>query len=195
MCASRRRAVSATPSGTYYWAPSSQARVPVHNAVVTPIWQLPILPSVPDYWRWTPTACVLCFGKARVVDDENAAPIRHRRPQPSQDGLNLPRRARDEVPERLMAAGIVDPRQHRAHRFARTVAQQPDQIAAKRDALSHMAKAIFKRLQPRDQPMQPCVLCAAALRGSVRNLTPKYMPKTIRSRRCPQAIRNLTQSY
>ena len=30
---------------------------------LTPTWQLPTFPSVPEYWRCTPTECFPCFGK------------------------------------------------------------------------------------------------------------------------------------
>ena len=50
-------------SGRYRLAPTIHARVPVHSAAVTATWQLAILPSVPQYWRATPTECVPCFGK------------------------------------------------------------------------------------------------------------------------------------
>lgn len=58
----RRRAVSHT-SGRYSAAPSSHARVPVHNATVTAVWQFASLPSAPQYWRPTPTEAAPCLGK------------------------------------------------------------------------------------------------------------------------------------
>ena len=54
---------SATPPADTSCAPSIQARAPVQSAAVTATWQLAILPSVPQYWRATPTECVPCLGK------------------------------------------------------------------------------------------------------------------------------------
>ena len=57
--------------------------------------------------------------------------------------------------EGLIVAGIADPRQHRAHRLARTVAQQPEQVPPERAPLRDMPKRRFERLQPRQQPIDP----------------------------------------
>ena len=54
---------SATPRADTSAAPSIQARTPVHSAAVTATWQLAILPSVPQYWRATPTECGPASGK------------------------------------------------------------------------------------------------------------------------------------
>ena len=51
----------------------------------------------------------------------------------------------DEVLERLIGPGIGDALEHRAHRLASTVAEQPEQIATKRAALRDVREAHFER--------------------------------------------------
>ena len=62
-CARCARPGVSHDSGRYSAAPSIHARAPVHNATVTAIWQLAILPSAPQYCRATPTECGPCLGK------------------------------------------------------------------------------------------------------------------------------------
>ena len=57
--------------------------------------------------------------------------------------------------ERLIGARIADALQHRAHRLAATVAQQPEQIATKRAALRDVREADLERLEPRAQAVEP----------------------------------------
>jgi hypothetical protein len=59
---------------------------------------------------------------------------------------------RDEVLQRLIRARIAEPRPHRFHRLAATVAQQALDIPTQRPALRAMAEAVFEQLQPREQP-------------------------------------------
>jgi hypothetical protein len=62
---------------------------------------------------------------------------------------------RDEVLERLIGPRIADAFEHRAHRFASTVAQQPQQIPAKRPALRDVREADLERLEPGAQLIEP----------------------------------------
>ena len=142
-------------SGRYNVAPSIHARAPVHNATVTAVWQLAILPSAPQYCRATPTECGPCFGKARAVENEDARAIGNRGAQVAPHGVGRPRRIGDEMLERLIGARIADALQHRAHRLAAAVAQQPEQIAAKRAALRHVREADLERLEPFAQAIEP----------------------------------------
>ena len=57
--------------------------------------------------------------------------------------------------ERLIRARIADALQHRAHRFAAAVAQQPEQVAAKRAALRDVREAHLERLEPFAQAIEP----------------------------------------
>ncbi len=61
-------------SGRYSVAPSSQARVPVHSATVTAVWQFAILPRAPQYCRATPTDAGPCLGK--LVPSRIRTPVR-----------------------------------------------------------------------------------------------------------------------
>jgi len=61
-------------SGRYNVAPNSHARVPVHNATVTAVWQLAILPRAPQYCRATPTEASPCLGK--LVPSRISTPVR-----------------------------------------------------------------------------------------------------------------------
>ena len=142
-------------SGRYNAAPSIHARAPVHNATVTAVWQLAILPSAPQYCRATPTECGPCFGK--LVPSRISTPVRSgivaRRWRHT--ALGRPRRIGDEMLKGLIRARIADALQHRSHRFAATVAQQPEQIAAKRAALRHVREAHLERLEPSAQAIEP----------------------------------------
>ena len=70
--------------------------------------------------------------------------------------------SRDEMLKGLIGARIADARQHRAHRLAPTVAQQPEQIAPERAPLRDVAEAVLERLEPRLNRSSH----AGALRGS-----------------------------
>ena len=49
-------------TGRYRSNASGHVRPSAINALETATWQLPIVPSAPQYWRCTPTDCVPCFG-------------------------------------------------------------------------------------------------------------------------------------
>jgi hypothetical protein len=76
------------------------------------------------------------------------------------------------VLKRLIAPRVVNTREHRAHRFARAVTEQAEEVAPKRAALRDMAEAGLEWLQPRNETIQPRRRgarqhCAAAYRNSV----------------------------
>ena len=142
-------------SGRYNVAPNSHARVPVHNATVTAVWQLAILPRAPQYWRATPTEAVPLFGKTRPVENQHAGALRDARAQPFPDRLGVPRRMRDEMLEGLIGAGIAEARPHRFHRLAPTVAQQAGHIPTQRAALTLPTEVLLEQLQPDQQSLQP----------------------------------------
>ena len=91
------------------------------------------------------------FRKAGVVNDEHPASIRHTRQKTPPHRCHLPRRMGDEVLKRLIAARVVNPREHRAHRLAGAVTEQTEEVASKRATLRHVTEAVFERLQPRDE--------------------------------------------
>ena len=93
--------------------------------------------------------------KARAVENEDARAIGNRGAQVSPHGVGRPRRIGDEMLKRLIRARIADALQHRAHRFAAAVAQQPEQVAAKRAALRHVREAHLERLEPSAQAIEP----------------------------------------
>ena len=142
-------------SGRYNVAPSIHARAPVHNATVTAVWQLAILPSAPQVLPRHADRVGPLLRKARAVENEDARAIGNRRAQVAPHGVGRPRRIGDEMLERLIGARIADALQHRAHRLAAAVAQQPEQIAAKRAALGHVREADLERLEPFAQAVEP----------------------------------------
>jgi hypothetical protein len=54
---------SSQDSGTNSRQSSGQLACSVTALTDTPSWQLAVLPSVPQYWRWTPTEWVPSLGK------------------------------------------------------------------------------------------------------------------------------------
>ena len=72
-----------------------------------------------------------------------------------QTALGRPRRIGDEMLEGLIRARIAHALQHRAHRFAAAVAEQPEQIPAKRAALRDVREAHLERLEPLAQAIEP----------------------------------------
>ena len=91
------------------------------------------------------------------------------RPQPAPHDLGVPRRMRDEVLKRLIRRRLADAREHRRHRLARAVAQQPVDVLAQRHVLRAMTEAVLELIQPPRQPSQqrprvPIEHCGAAYR-------------------------------
>jgi hypothetical protein len=93
--------------------------------------------------------------QARPVEDQHALTRRHALPQLPPDPVRRPRGIRHEVLQCLIAARIADAREHRAHRLARAIAQDAEQVSTKRSALRHVAERRLERLQPRQQPIDP----------------------------------------
>ena len=100
------------------------------------------------------------FRKARVVDHEHPFAHRQQLQHPAPHGLPIPRGVRDEMLKRLIVPRIGHPRQHRVHRFARAVAQQPLQIAAQGRVLQAGTEAVLELLEIPQQPAyaRPCAL-------------------------------------
>ena len=57
----RRIASAVHVSGTYNSKVNGHVRPSAISALDTATWQLPILPSAPQYWRCTPTECTPFF--------------------------------------------------------------------------------------------------------------------------------------
>ena len=93
--------------------------------------------------------------KTRAVEDQDTGPLRHRDSQPVPQAIGVPRRIGDEVLKRLIAPRLTHPREHRAHRLARAVTQQAEEVPAEGAALGAMAKCPLERLQPRQEPVDP----------------------------------------
>jgi len=102
----------------------------------TPSWQLAVLPSVPEYWRCTPTEQSPSLGKP-VSSTTHAvgesAPAQHLG-QPPADRPPVPRAGRDDVVQRLVVH-LAQAGGHRLDRLAPAVQQQPAQVALPAGAL------------------------------------------------------------
>ena len=137
-------------------------------------------PSVPQYWRATPTERRPCFGKLVPSRISTPAALGDHGAQLPPHALGAPRRVGDEVLKRLIRAGIADALEHRAHRLAPTVAQQAEQIATKRAALRDVREADLERLEPRRSTDRAtpahCAAVATAPSGSVPKSANKYKP-------------------
>ena len=96
------------------------------------------------------------FREARFVEDQNARALRR-----------SPRRSRRHTTSASHGACVMkcwnawyerrlaDPLEHRRHRLARAVAQQPVDILAQRHVLRAMAEAVLELIQPARQPSRP----------------------------------------
>jgi hypothetical protein len=58
------------------------------------------------------------------------------------------------VLEGLVRGGLADPGQHRGHRLASAVAQQPVDVLAQRHVLGAMTEAVLELIQPARQSAQ-----------------------------------------
>ena len=91
---------------------------------------------------------------ARAVDDQQAFALGQDRPQPSPDLVGTPRRIGDEMLNRLVGPGLGDARQHRFHRLARAVAEQPLHVPAQRHLLGAMPEALLEGFEPPHEAAQ-----------------------------------------
>ena len=155
-------------SGRYSKAPMGHARCPVQSAAVTATWQFATLPSAPQYCRATPTECGPDFGK--LVSSRIRIPVRSgmTAPQTPPHDLGIPRRMRDEVLERLVRRRLADPLEHRRHRLARAVAQQPVDILAQRHVLRAMAEAVQGLFRPSRAARVVAPVCRGLLSDRAR---------------------------
>jgi hypothetical protein len=165
-------------------SPTSHACDPVHNAAVTPTWQLPTLPSVPEYGRLTPTDAVPCLGK----------PVPSSTNTPSRAGIAARNRrhtvsAFHDASEmkywRAVAAGIAQPLPHRFHRLAAAVAQDPLHIAAQATPLRAPTEVVFERFQPGQQMRKP------RGRGVIEHCAAAYQTR----RTCTMSSRVITREF
>ena len=130
------------------------------------------------------------FGEARFVEDQNPRARRDHAPQTPPDRLGIPRRMRDEVLERLVRRRLADPLEHRRHRLARAVAEQPLDILPQRHVLRAMAKAVLELIEPPGQSPQqrPRGLvehCASAYRNPAKST----MSSIVITRQIPERFR------
>ena len=93
--------------------------------------------------------------KTRPVENQDAGALGDHRSELPPDAVGTPRRVGNEVLERLIGARIGHALEHRAHRLAPAVAQQPEQIATEGTALRHVREADLERLEPRAQAVEP----------------------------------------
>ena len=122
-------------SRTYNAAPSIYARAPVHSAAVSATCLLATFPTVPQYWRATPTDCFPCLGKlvaSRITTPRGRG---SRRGAAAKSPTSILRRVTVVVLEGLIGARVVDTFPHCADRLPATVAQQSQQISSKGAAL------------------------------------------------------------
>ena len=124
--------------------------------------------------------------EARAVENQQALAVGNHGAQPTPDLLRHPRGIGDEMLKRLIGAGIVDARQHRAHRLASTVAQQAQHVPPKRAALRDVAETIFELLEPREQMIQPRGCVARQQRDGTYQISEKstssWISSSLRSR-------------
>ena len=93
------------------------------------------------------------FRKAGPVEDQDAAPFRNHRAQPTPDRSRVPRRVRNEVLEGLIRDRLGHARQHRLHRLALAVAEDPLHVRPQRHQLRAMAEAALELLEPAHQAL------------------------------------------
>ncbi len=97
---------------------------------------------------------VALLGKAGVIEQQDATPFGHLRAQDAPHGGRRPGRVGDEMLETLVGRGVGQAREHRLHRLAGTIAQQPGDVVPERDGLRPMAEARRERRQPGHQALQ-----------------------------------------
>ena len=146
-------------------------------------------PQGPTVLAPHPHGVVPLFGKARAVDDQHALALGQHLPQPSPDLVGPPGGVGDEMLEGLIGPGLGHARQHRVHRFARAVAEQPLHVPAQRQPLRPMPEALVERFEPPHQAAQlghgaTGVHCRAAYRiqrkstMSSKQITRAFSPKS-----------------
>ena len=136
------------------------------------------------------------LGETRFVENQDARALGQARPQPAPHHFGVPRRVRDEMLKRLIRRRLADAGEHRRHRLARTVAQQPVDVLAQRHVLRAMTEAVLELIQPprqssQQRPRVPVEHCGAAYSYS-RNRT---MSSNLITRGFPRESYDLTKSY
>ena len=134
------------------------------------------------------------FRETRPVEHQDPGALRQLRAQPFPQRLGVPRRMRDEMLEGLIGARIAEPRPHRFHRFAPTVAQQAGHIPTQRAALTLPTEVAFEPLQPDQQAFQPRTRGVIQHRAAAyRNRVKSTMTSKVITREFPREIVNLTK--
>ncbi len=87
----------------------------------------------------------------------------------------------NEVLERLIGARIGHALEHRAHRLAPAVAQQPEQIATEGTALRHVREADLERLEPRRSSGRATPARCAAVATAPRRQRTEVRERSTRS--------------
>jgi hypothetical protein len=95
------------------------------------------------------------LGKTRAVQDQDARSYRYLGAEALPQPVGIPRRIGDEVLRRLVAARLAYASQHRAHRLARAVTEQAEEVPPKRAALRAMTKRALEWLQPCQEAVDP----------------------------------------
>ena len=94
------------------------------------------------------------LGETRFVENQDTRALGQARSQPAPHPFGVPRRVRDEMLKRLIRRRLADAGEHRRHRLARTVAQQPVDVLAQRHVLRAMTEAVLELIQPPRQSSQ-----------------------------------------
>ena len=107
--------------------------------------------------------------ETRAVDDHQPLAFGQHRPQAPPDAVGAPRGVGDEVLKGLVGPRIGYARQHRFHRLARAVAEQPLDVPAQGQLLGTMPEALLEGVEPPHQAVQlangvTVVHCRAAYR-------------------------------
>ena len=131
-------------SGRYSRQPSGSVPRSPTACTLTVIWQLPILPSVPEYWRFTPGECLPSLTIPVSSTTQATTPISRRHPLragPHQQ-LRLPGRVGQKLLHRLVPGRrLLEPKQRRLQALAATLLDQP----------AHIQKRVLP-LPPQRQP-------------------------------------------
>jgi hypothetical protein len=132
--------------------------VSVASWTLTPIWQFPVLPRVPEYCRDTHGDATPSFAEPRIVDHVRVRVDRVHRPPGHirADRRVVPGRGRHELLQLLMIH--AETFRHRLHRLPRPIGQQATHIQLALDLLIRPAHGTIQHLrgeldQPRTHPL------------------------------------------
>jgi hypothetical protein len=120
------------------------------------------------------------FGKTGAVDDQDAVAFGQHLEQPPPDPVGVPDCMGNEMLKALVGNRVGDAGQHRLHRLAIAVAEQPVHIRPQREPLRAMAEAALKRLEPANQALH------ARRRRAIDHRAPAYRNHPIGTRSSPR---------